>query len=109
MECFEVTGGTALTGGKGSVLGAVVGSLLIGTLNNGLVIIGLSNPEQLIARGIIIIAAVMFSARTVGQRQSRARPNPASTRGSPPESTSRPAPPTPPSSPARGDARADGQ
>jgi ribose transport system permease protein len=68
-----IIGGTALMGGKGSVVGAVVGSLLIGTLNNGLVIIGLSNPEQLIARGIIIIAAVMFSARTVGQRQARPR------------------------------------
>ena len=67
-----IIGGTALAGGKGSVLGAVVGSLLIGTLNNGLVIIGLANPEQLIARGIIIIAAVMFSARTVGQRQTGA-------------------------------------
>ena len=68
-----IIGGTALTGGKGSVLGAVVGSLLIGTLNNGLVIIGLSNPEQLIARGFIIIAAVMFSARTIGQRARPAR------------------------------------
>jgi ribose transport system permease protein len=59
-----IIGGTALMGGKGSVVGAVVGSLLIGTLNNGLVIIGLANPEQLMARGLIIIAAVMFSART---------------------------------------------
>jgi ribose transport system permease protein len=62
-----IIGGTALAGGKGSVLGALVGSLLIGTLNNGLVIIGLSNPEQLIARGLIIIAAVIFSARTAGR------------------------------------------
>lgn len=62
-----IIGGTALAGGKGSVLGALVGSLLIGILNNGLVIIGLSNPEQLIARGIIIIGAVMFSARTAGR------------------------------------------
>ena len=62
-----IIGGTALAGGKGSVLGALVGSLLIGTLNNGLVIIGLSNPEQLIARGLIIIAAVIFSARAAGR------------------------------------------
>jgi ribose transport system permease protein len=59
-----IIGGTALLGGKGSVVGALVGSLLIGTLNNGLVIIGLANPEQQVARGLIIIAAVMFSART---------------------------------------------
>jgi ribose transport system permease protein len=62
-----IVGGTALAGGKGSVLGALVGSLLIGTLNNGLTVIGLSNPEQLIARGLIIIAAVIFSARTAGR------------------------------------------
>lgn len=66
-----IIGGTALMGGKGSVVGAVVGSLLIGTLNNGLVIIGLANPEQLMARGLIIIAAVMFSARTRGGRSFR--------------------------------------
>jgi ribose transport system permease protein len=60
-----IIGGTALTGGKGSVVGAFVGSLLLGTLNNGLIIVGLTNPEQLLARGVIIIAAVIFSARNV--------------------------------------------
>jgi ribose transport system permease protein len=66
-----IIGGTALTGGKGSVIGALVGSLLIGTLNNGLIIVGLDSPQQLMARGIIIIAAVIFSARTGAQRWSR--------------------------------------
>ncbi|WP_213451274.1 ABC transporter permease [Rhizomonospora bruguierae] len=64
-----IIGGTALAGGKGSVIGALIGSLLIGTLNNGLVIIGLANPEQLMVRGVIIIAAVIFSARTVRNRR----------------------------------------
>lgn len=67
-----IIGGTALAGGKGSVVGAFIGSLLIGTLNNGLVIIGLANPEQLMVRGVIIIAAVIFSARTVSRRGPRA-------------------------------------
>jgi ribose transport system permease protein len=58
-----IIGGTVLTGGKGSVIGALVGSLLIGILNNGLIIAGLADPEQLMARGVIIIAAVVFSAR----------------------------------------------
>jgi ribose transport system permease protein len=66
-----IIGGTSLAGGKGSVIGALVGSLLIGTLNNGLVIIGLANPEQLMVRGVIIIAAVIFSARTVTRRGPR--------------------------------------
>lgn len=100
-----IIGGTLLTGGKGSVLGAVVGSLLIGTLNNGLVIIGLANPEQLIARGIIIIAAVMFSARTVGQRKTRARSNPSSAQGSSPVAASRTAPSAPSSAPEPGGSR----
>lgn len=67
-----IIGGTALNGGKGSVGGALVGSLLIGTLNNGLVVIGLASPQQLMARGAIIIAAVIFSARTrtSGERRS---------------------------------------
>ncbi len=71
-----IIGGAALSGGKGSVVGALVGSLLIGTLNNGLIIVGLANPEQLMARGIIIIAAVIFSARnsTGGGRRSRVAP-----------------------------------
>jgi ribose transport system permease protein len=67
-----IIGGTALAGGKGSVVGAFIGSLLIGTLNNGLVIIGLANPEQLMVRGVIIVAAVIFSARTVSRRGPRA-------------------------------------
>jgi ribose transport system permease protein len=61
-----IIGGTALAGGKGSVIGALIGSLLIGVLNNGLIIIGLANPEQLMARGAIIIGAVLLSARTAG-------------------------------------------
>jgi ribose transport system permease protein len=58
-----IIGGTVLQGGKGSVVGALVGSLLLGTLNNGLIIVGFADPEQLMVRGAIIIAAVIFSAR----------------------------------------------
>lgn len=58
-----IIGGTALQGGKGSIIGALVGSLLLGILNNGLIIVGFADPEQLMVRGAIIIAAVIFSAR----------------------------------------------
>lgn len=68
-----IIGGTVLTGGKGSVVGALVGSLLIGILNNGLIIIGLADPEQLMARGVIIIAAVVFSARASARAAGGAR------------------------------------
>jgi ribose transport system permease protein len=58
-----IIGGTALAGGRGSVIGAVVGSLLLGAVNNGLIILGLDVPQQLMFRGGIIIAAVVLSSR----------------------------------------------
>jgi ribose transport system permease protein len=58
-----IIGGTALAGGKGSVTGALVGSLLLGAVNNGLIILGLDVPQQLMFRGAIIIAAVVLSSR----------------------------------------------
>jgi ribose transport system permease protein len=64
-----IIGGTALAGGKGSVVGAVVGSLLIGTLNNALILLGLGAPQQLMARGIIIVVAVIVASRTVSRRR----------------------------------------
>jgi len=58
-----VIGGTSLFGGKGSVVGAVVGSLIMGMLANGLILMGLTVNEQMIARGVIIILAVALSLR----------------------------------------------
>ncbi len=58
-----VIGGTSLFGGRGSVVGALVGSLLMGVLNNGLLLLGLTVSEQLVARGAIIILAVALSLR----------------------------------------------
>ncbi len=58
-----IVGGTALGGGKGSVMGALVGSLLMGMLNNGLILMGLSVSDQMIVRGLIILVAVAISLR----------------------------------------------
>ena len=58
-----VIGGTSMFGGKGSIIGALMGSLLMGVLNNGLLLKGLSVSEQLVARGVIIILAVALSLR----------------------------------------------
>ena len=58
-----VIGGTSLFGGKGSVIGAVVGSIIMGMVNNGLILMGLQVSEQMVARGIIIILAVALSLR----------------------------------------------
>ncbi len=53
-----ILGGTSMAGGTGTVIGAVVGSLLMGMINNGLIIAGLSVSQQMIIRGAIIILAV---------------------------------------------------
>ncbi len=58
-----IVGGTKLNGGKGSIIGALFGSLLMGMLNNGLILMGLSVSQQLIVRGLIILAAVAISLR----------------------------------------------
>lgn len=58
-----IVGGTLLTGGKGSVVGALVGSLMMGMLNNGLILMGLSVSDQMIVRGLIILVAVAVSLR----------------------------------------------
>jgi ribose transport system permease protein len=56
-----VLGGTSLFGGRGTVIGSIVGSLMIGVINNGLLLMGLEYSQQLIARGVIIIVAVAIS------------------------------------------------
>lgn len=58
-----IIGGTRLFGGKGSIVGAVAGSVLVGMLNNGLILMGLAVAEQMMARGAIIILAVALSLR----------------------------------------------
>jgi ribose transport system permease protein len=58
-----VVGGTRLSGGRGTIMGALVGSLILGLLNNGLILAGLSVSEQQIARGLIILIAVALTLR----------------------------------------------
>jgi ribose transport system permease protein len=53
-----VIGGTSLSGGRGSIWGTVLGCLTIGVLNNGLVLLGISNDWQLVVKGIVIIVTV---------------------------------------------------
>lgn len=58
-----VIGGTAFSGGKGSIIGTIIGSMVMGILNNGLLLLGLTVSEQMIARGIIIVIAISLSLR----------------------------------------------
>ena len=58
-----VIGGTRLFGGEGSVIGALVGSLLLGMLTNGLILWGLTPSEQLIAQGVLLLLAISLTLR----------------------------------------------
>lgn len=53
-----IIGGTTLIGGSGTILGAIIGILIIGILKNGLVLIGISPFWQMLLIGVVIIGAV---------------------------------------------------
>lgn len=53
-----VIGGTSLSGGRGSVMGTVLGCLIIGVLNNGLFLLNVSPFWQMVVKGLVILAAV---------------------------------------------------
>jgi D-xylose transport system permease protein len=55
-----VIGGTSLAGGSGTIGGTIIGTLIIGVLNNGMSLLGISTFYQLIIKGFIIILAVWF-------------------------------------------------
>jgi ribose transport system permease protein len=55
-----VIGGTSLSGGKGSVWGTVLGAVIIGVLNNGLVLLNVSPFWQQVVKGIVILVAVII-------------------------------------------------
>ncbi len=53
-----IIGGTSLFGGKGSILGALVGALIMGVLQNGLNLLGVQSYYQQVAIGVVLILAV---------------------------------------------------
>jgi ribose transport system permease protein len=53
-----VIGGTSLNGGRGSIMGTVLGCLIIGVLNNGLVLLEVSPFWQQVIKGLVILVAV---------------------------------------------------
>jgi len=58
-----ILGGTSLFGGFGSVIGTLFGALLIGLINNGLILAGLDSSQQQVVRGAIIILAVALARK----------------------------------------------
>jgi ribose transport system permease protein len=58
-----VLGGTSLAGGLGSIMGTVVGALIIGILNNALNLMNVSSYYQLLAKGVVILIAVLIDRK----------------------------------------------
>ena len=53
-----VLGGTSLFGGRGTIIGTLIGALIIGVVRNGLVLMGVASQYQILITGILVITAV---------------------------------------------------
>jgi erythritol transport system permease protein len=54
-----VLGGTSLSGGRGTIGGTIIGALVIGILEDGMVMMGVSSFWKMVVKGIVIIVAVV--------------------------------------------------
>jgi ribose transport system permease protein len=63
-----VLGGTSIAGGEGSIIGMVVGAFIVGVLGNALNLLGVAPDWQGIAKGIVIVAAVMVQRLAVKRK-----------------------------------------
>jgi fructose transport system permease protein len=64
-----VIGGTSLFGGRGSVIGTLIGALIVGIIRNGLTLIGVDALWQTFATGVIVIVAVAVDQATRRRRR----------------------------------------
>ena len=69
-----VVGGAALTGGRGTIRGTLLGAFVIGFLGDGLVIIGVSSYWQTVFTGAVIVLAVLLNSIQYGRRPKRTAP-----------------------------------
>ena len=66
-----VVGGAALTGGRGTIRGTMLGAFVIGFLSDGLVIIGVSSYWQTVFTGSVIVLAVLLNSIQYGDRRKK--------------------------------------
>jgi ribose transport system permease protein len=64
-----IIGGASLKGGKGTVVGSLIGAAIMGVLRNGFVLLGLSYEAQIISIGLVIILAVVIDSIKTGRAQ----------------------------------------
>jgi ribose transport system permease protein len=65
-----VIGGASLSGGRGTILGTVLGCLIIGVLNNGLFLLNVSPFWQQVIKGIVIVAAVAVDKASTRENET---------------------------------------
>ncbi len=63
-----IIGGASLKGGRGSVVGSLVGAAIMGVLRNGFILIGLQYEAQVISIGLVIILAVVLDSLRSGKK-----------------------------------------
>ena len=71
MIAAVVLGGTTLVGGKGTLLGTLIGVILLRTLDNGLIQLNVSAFWQDVARGVVLLLAVGVDQIRIKWEQSR--------------------------------------
>lgn len=59
-----VLGGTSMSGGRGKIIGTLIGALILGFLNNGLNMLGVDAYYQMIVKGVVILLAVLVDNKT---------------------------------------------
>jgi ribose transport system permease protein len=64
-----VLGGTSLFGGKGAIIGSVVGSIVIGVINNGLILMGLSVAQQMFFKGVLLLVAISINVKLQSRQE----------------------------------------
>lgn len=62
MEAISVAviGGMSFNGGEGSIIGILLGAMVMGVIDNGMIMIGITSYWQQVVKGIVIVIAVIF-------------------------------------------------
>ena len=69
VACF--IGGASATGGVGNIIGAIIGGFIMGIMNNGMSIMGISTFWQSIIKGLVTILAVAFDVISKSKAKAR--------------------------------------
>lgn len=71
FDCLTacVVGGVSSNGGKGTVLGAIIGCLIVGVLDNGLAIMNINEYVQEVIKGLVLLCAVVYDTMSIAKNE----------------------------------------